>query len=43
MKKHKNYDVVMQYVKDIVDGKIAANHYRILACKRFLADLENPE
>ncbi len=43
MKKHKNYDVVMQYAKDVVDGKIAANHYRVLACKRFLCDLENPE
>ena len=43
MKKHKNYDVVIQYAQDVADGKIAANHYRVLACKRFLADLENPE
>lgn len=33
----------MQYAKDIVSGKKIANKYRILACQRFLNDLENPE
>ena len=43
MKKYKNYDAVIEYAQGVADGKIAANHYRVLACKRFLSDLENPE
>ena len=43
MKKYKNYDAVIEYVQGVADGKIAANHYRVLACKRFLSDLENSE
>lgn len=40
--KFKNYDTVMKYVNDIVEGKVIANHYRIKACERFLTDLKNP-
>lgn len=43
LSKYKNYTVVMKYVNDIVAGKKVANKYRILACKRFLKDIENPE
>ena len=43
MNRYKNYDVVMQYARDIVDGKLIANHYRKKACERFLNDLQNPE
>lgn len=42
-KKYKNYDVVMEYAKNIVDGKTIANNDRKLGCQRFLNDLENPE
>lgn len=41
--KHKSYDTVFNYAKDIVDGKITANKYRIKACERFFNDLENPD
>lgn len=43
MKIHKNWDVVFNYVNDIVSGKRIANKYRIKACERFLTDLQNPE
>lgn len=42
-KKYKNYDVVMEYAKNIVDGKTIANNDRKLGCQRFLDDLENLE
>jgi len=41
--KYKNYDGVMEYVDSIVSGRKIANKDRILGCKRFLKDLENPD
>lgn len=35
--------IATQYAKDVVDGKIIANRYHILACKRHLSDLEKSE
>lgn len=32
---------VKKYARDVVSGKVIANEYRILACKRFLDDLKN--
>jgi len=43
LSKYKNYDTVMNYAKNIVDGVIPANKYRIKACQRFLDDLTNTE
>ena len=43
MAKYKNYDVVMEYAKGIVDGTINANKYRIKGCQRFLNDLNNAD
>ena len=43
MDKYKNYDGVMEYVDSIVSGRKIANKDRILGCKRFLKDLENPD
>lgn len=42
-KKYKNYDAVMEYAKNIINGKKIANKYRIIGCQRFVDDLENPE
>jgi len=42
MKKHKNYDVVMEYVDSILTGKKVACREIIQACQRFKKDLENP-
>lgn len=42
-KKYENYDLVMEYAKNIVDKKTVANKYRMIACQRFLEDLDNPE
>lgn len=42
-KKHKNHDIVFNYVNGILDGSVIANDYRIKACRRFINDLENPE
>lgn len=42
MNKFKNYAAVMQYVNDILEGNVIANHYRKKACERFLNDLKNP-
>lgn len=39
---HKNYDVVMEYAKNIVEGRKIACVDLVLCCKRFLADLNNP-
>lgn len=33
---------IKQWAEDVAAGKIIANEMRILACKRFLVDLENP-
>lgn len=33
----------MKYAEDIANGKKPANHYRVLAAKRFLNDLGNPK
>lgn len=41
MGKAKHYDEVIQYAHDVAGGKSVANRDRILACKRFLSDLEN--
>jgi phage terminase large subunit-like protein len=41
--KHKNYDLVMDYAKSIVEGRKLANKEQIQGCQRFLRDLENPE
>lgn len=43
MAKYKNYELVMAYAKNIVEGKVIANKYRVKACERFLKDLENPD
>lgn len=42
MKKHKNYDVVMEYVDSILTGEKVACREIIQACERFKRDLENP-
>lgn len=42
MAKHKNYDIVLKYASDIVEGKKIACKELIQACHRFLDDLENP-
>lgn len=36
------FSAVKKWAQDVVDGKIVANEMRVLACKRFLADLKNP-
>lgn len=40
-KKHKNFDEVFAYARDVINGKIIANKYRVKGCERFLLDLEN--
>lgn len=40
--KYQNYAVVMEYVNSIVEGRKIACKSLILACKRFLNDLQNP-
>ncbi|HUM44108.1 MAG TPA: terminase large subunit [Fervidobacterium sp.] len=42
MKKYKNYDVVMEYVDNILTGKKIACRETIQACERFKKDLKNP-
>jgi len=42
-KKHKNFDLVMEYAKSIVSGKKVAAYELVQACQRFLKDLENPK
>ena len=42
MKKYKNYDVVMEYVDNILTGKKIACKETIQACERFKKDLKNP-
>ena len=43
MKKHENYDVVMNYVSSIVQGEKVACKEQIQGCKRYLKDLDNPK
>ena len=38
-KKYKNWDAAFGYAKDIVNGKLIANKYRVKACQRFLDDI----
>lgn len=37
-----NYDLIFQYAKDIIAGKIPANIEQVQGCERFFRDLENP-
>lgn len=41
MAEFKHYAEIAQYAQDIVDGKLIANRDRVLACKRFLNDLND--
>lgn len=41
-KKYKNYDIVMEYAKSIIEGRKVACRETIQMCQRFLKDLENP-
>lgn len=40
--KYRNFDVVMEYAKSIVEGRKIACKETIQMCQRFLCDLENP-
>ena len=40
-KQFKNYDVVMEYARSIVEGRKVANKETIQMCQRFLNDLKN--
>lgn len=42
-KTSKLFREVKKWAEDVSEGKIIANIDRVLACKRFLKDLENPE
>ena len=42
MARYKNYDIVLNYAKDIVEGKKVACKELIQSCQRFLDDLNNP-
>ena len=41
-KKYKNYDIVMEYARSIVEGRKVACREVVQMCQRFLQDLENP-
>lgn len=41
MDKFQNWEEAFGYAEDVVNGKIVANKYRILGCKRFLEDYES--
>ncbi len=43
MAKYKNYDLVLEYAKSIIEGRKIACRELILCCQRFLDDLKNPE
>lgn len=43
MKSCKYFDRAKKYADDIVNGKVIANNDRVLACRRFLSDLNNPQ
>lgn len=38
-----NWDAVFGYAQGCIDGTILANKYRVLACRRFLEDVESGE
>lgn len=40
---NKNYEIVLEYARSIVEGRKLACKNQIMGCKRFLADLENEE
>lgn len=42
MNQFPNYDLVFDYAKDIISGKIPANVEQVQGCERFFRDLENP-
>lgn len=42
-KKHKNFDVVVEYAKSIVEGRKVACKETKQMCERFFNDLENPK
>lgn len=42
MARYKNYDIVLNYAKNIVEGKKVACKELIQSCQRFLDDLNNP-
>lgn len=42
-KQHKNYDLVMEYARSIVDERKISCHELKQGCKRFFKDLENPD
>nr|WP_218937171.1 terminase large subunit [Bacillus thuringiensis] len=41
--KYKNYELVMEYAKSIIEGEKLANKEQIQGCERFFNDLKNPE
>ncbi|NMF06267.1 terminase large subunit [Clostridium beijerinckii] len=43
MEEYKNYKLVLEYAKSIIEGKKIANKEQIEGCQRFLKDLDNPE
>jgi phage terminase large subunit-like protein len=43
MKQYKNYDLVLEYVNSIVEGRKIACLEQIQGCQRFLSDLDNAE
>ncbi|CAK7002191.1 terminase large subunit [Tissierella sp.] len=42
-KKHKNYDIVVEYANSVIEGRKIACKETIQMCQRFLRDLENPK
>lgn len=42
MKKHKNYEMVVEYANSVISGRKVACRETIQMCERFLNDLENP-
>lgn len=40
--KSQNFKTAYSYAKDVAEGRIVANKYRVKGCQRFLKDLENP-
>ncbi len=42
-KKYKNYDIVIEYAKRVIEGRKTACRETIQMCERFFRDLENPK
>lgn len=42
-KKYKNYDIVIEYAKSVVEGRKISCRETIQMCERFFRDLENPK